>query len=126
MIEDVRQAAWDAVATAWRRRVGELEPMAEATNERNADDPSFRPRSGVDLMLEVVRDVWLREIDVRWREHLQAMEALRERVGLHAYGFGSPTKEYGDQALELFTEMMETIDSNVVSMLFRIQIDGEP
>jgi len=123
--ELIQERVWGAVEATWRKRCEALEPIAEAMNERNADDPNYKPREGLDLLLEVTRDVWLREIDVRWREHLQAMEHLREGISLRGYAQRDPKKEYAREGYDLFSAMMDTIKSNVASVLFRIQLDTE-
>jgi len=123
--ELVQENVWGAVEKAWQSRCQALEPIAQAMNERNAEDPNFKRRKGVDLMMEVTQDVWLREIDTRWREHLQAMEHLREGIGLRGYAQKDPKKEYQKEGYELFASMMDSIKANVVSVLFRVQLETE-
>ncbi|MEO8700906.1 MAG: preprotein translocase subunit SecA [Kofleriaceae bacterium] len=71
------------------------------------------------------RSFALEEIDQQWIEHLKTMDALREGIGLQGYGQKDPKKEYKKAGFSLFTEMMDRIQSNTVTKLFRVQIQKE-
>jgi len=76
-------------------------------------------------LMYFLRDFSLREIDEQWIEHLKTMDALREGIGLQGYGQKDPKKEYKKAGFSLFTEMMDRIQSNTVTKLFRVQIQRE-
>lgn len=78
------------------------------------------------LMREAERFFILQQIDTLWREHLQAMDALRESVGLRGYGQKDPLIEYKQEGYEMFLEMMIDIRRNVVYSLFQFQPEGKP
>jgi preprotein translocase subunit SecA len=67
----------------------------------------------------------LEEIDQQWIEHLKTMDALREGIGLQGYGQKDPKKEYKKAGFSLFTEMMDRIQQNVVTKVFRVRIQRE-
>ena len=73
------------------------------------------------LMRQAERFFILQQIDTLWREHLQAMDALRESVGLRGYGQKDPLIEYKQEGYETFLEMMIDIRRNVVYSLFQFQ-----
>jgi preprotein translocase subunit SecA len=73
------------------------------------------------LMRQAERFFILQQIDMLWREHLQAMDALRESVGLRGYGQKDPLIEYKQEGYEMFLEMMIDIRRNVVYSLFQFQ-----
>jgi len=73
------------------------------------------------LMRQAERFFILQRIDTLWREHLQAMDALRESVGLRGYGQKDPLIEYKSEGYELFLEMMIDIRRDVVYSLFQFQ-----
>ncbi len=73
------------------------------------------------LMRQAERFFILQQIDTLWREHLQAMDALRESVGLRGYGQQDPLIEYKSEGYEMFLEMMIAIRRNVVYSLFQFQ-----
>jgi preprotein translocase subunit SecA len=78
------------------------------------------------LMREAERFFILQQIDTLWREHLQAIEALRESIGLRGYGQKDPLIEYKQEGYEMFLEMMIDIRRNVVYSLFQFQPQGQP
>jgi preprotein translocase subunit SecA len=73
------------------------------------------------LMRQAERFFILQQIDNLWREHLQAMESLRESVGLRGYGQKDPLIEYKQEGYEMFLEMMTDIRRNVVYSMFQFQ-----
>jgi preprotein translocase subunit SecA len=78
----------------------------------------------VGLMRQAERFFILQQIDTLWREHLQAMDALRESIGLRGYGQKDPLIEYKQEGYEMFLEMMIDIRRNVVYSLFQFQPQG--
>ena len=73
------------------------------------------------LMRQAERFFILQQIDTLWREHLQAMDALRDSIGLRGYGQKDPLIEYKQEGYEMFLEMMIDIRRNVVYSLFQFQ-----
>ena len=78
------------------------------------------------LMRQAERFFILQQIDTLWREHLQAMDALRESIGLRGYGQQDPLIEYKQEGYEMFLEMMIDIRRNVVYSLFQFQPQPQP
>ena len=76
-------------------------------------------RSG--LMREAERFFILQQIDNLWREHLQAMDSLRESVGLRGYGQKDPLIEYKNEGYDMFLEMMTNMRRNVIYSMFMFQ-----
>jgi len=77
---------------------------------------------GADLMPMVERDVMLRTIDWQWMEYLTQMEHFREGIGLRAYGQRDPLVEYKNEAFEMFNELRERIEGNIVMAIYRVQV----
>ena len=71
-------------------------------------------------MREAERFFILQQIDTLWREHLQAMDALRESVGLRGYGQKDPLIEYKNEGYDMFLEMMTNMRRNEV--LFDVHV----
>lgn len=88
------------------------------------EDQIDQQRSG--LMREAERFFILQQIDTLWREHLQAMEALRESVGLRGYGQKDPLIEYKNEGYDMFLEMMTQMRRNVIYSMFMFQPRVEP
>ena len=80
---------------------------------------------GADLMRGVEKQVMLRQLDFHWKEHLAAMDHLRQGVGLRSYAQKNPKQEYKREGFEMFGEMIEQVKHDSVSILSRIRIQGE-
>ena len=122
----LQEAVWKAAEAQFESRRRLLDPLAEEMNQRHLDeDPNYKSKTGDDLFFEIARDLYLREIDTRWREHLQNMEHLREGIGLRGYAQKDPKKEYQREGYDLFARMVGTIKSNVVNQVLRVVVDNE-
>lgn len=80
---------------------------------------------GPELMRGVEKQVMLRQLDFHWKEHLAAMDHLRQGIGLRSYAQKNPKQEYKREAFEMFGEMIEQVKHDSVSILSRIRIQGE-
>ncbi len=81
--------------------------------------------NGVENMRYLERIVLLQMIDTHWKEHLLAMDHLKEGIGLRGYGQKNPLNEYKKEGFEMFVGLMRTIKSQTLSNLFRIQVVRE-
>jgi len=77
------------------------------------------------LYLRVFRNFFLQDIDNQWLEHLQAMEGLRDGIGLRGYGQRDPKKEYQKEGFHFFLELMQNIKGGVVQKMFHFVIERE-
>ncbi len=77
---------------------------------------------GPQVMPMVERSVMLQVIDWQWMEYLTQMEHFREGIGLRAYGQRDPLVEYKNEAFEMFNELRERIESNIVMAIYRVQV----
>ncbi|NLL53065.1 MAG: preprotein translocase subunit SecA [Peptococcaceae bacterium] len=75
---------------------------------------------GSELMREIERAVVLQVVDTRWKDHLDAMDSLREGIGLRAYGQRDPLIEYRNEAFDMFQGMIEAIQEDVVTYIMRV------
>ncbi len=81
---------------------------------------------GSDLVTRNERYYMLEKIDENWRHHLNATDELREGIGLRGYGQKDPLLEYKREAYDLFVKMIDRIDREVVSSLFKaLDVGGE-
>jgi preprotein translocase subunit SecA len=93
------------------------EQMRNAYDLKESQVEEARP----GLMREAERFFILQQIDTLWREHLQAMDALRESVGLRGYGQKDPLIEYKNEGYDMFLEMMTQMRRNVIYSMFMFQ-----
>jgi preprotein translocase subunit SecA len=77
------------------------------------------------LMHRLEKDLYLRQIDELWKNHLQVMGQLRQGIGLRGYGQRDPKKEYAKEGFRLFLELLVTVKSNLMGQLFRVQVQSE-
>ena len=75
---------------------------------------------GADTFREVERVILLRNVDTNWMEHLDAMDDIKDSVGLNGYAQRSPIVEYRLQGADLFDNMVDTIRENTVKMLLTV------
>jgi preprotein translocase subunit SecA len=81
---------------------------------------------GSETLREIERVVLLRVVDEKWMEHLDAMDDLREGIGLRAYGQKDPLVEYKRESYEMFQQMIAAIQEEVVRFVFRVKVVQEP
>jgi preprotein translocase subunit SecA len=74
------------------------------------------------LMRRLERIIMLRVLDAAWQDHLEAMDHLKEGIGLRAYGQRNPLIEYQKEGYNLFLEMGENVKGEVLAQLFRVQL----
>jgi len=76
---------------------------------------------GTDLLRHLERMVFLQIVDAKWKDHLYAMDSLREGIGLRAYGQRDPLIEYKREAFIMFSQMIAGIEEEAVDVLFKLQ-----
>ncbi|MBD3670523.1 MAG: preprotein translocase subunit SecA [Gammaproteobacteria bacterium] len=80
---------------------------------------------GEDVMRRVEKDVMLQVLDNAWKEHLAAMDYLRQGIHLRGYAQKNPAQEYKREAFLLFSDLLERIKSETITILSRVQIRAE-
>jgi preprotein translocase subunit SecA len=77
---------------------------------------------GAESMRELERYIMLKVVDQKWMDHIDAMDQLREGIGLRAYGQRDPVIEYKMEGYEMFQEMIRNIQEDTLRYLFRLQM----
>ena len=80
---------------------------------------------GEKPMREIEKAVMLQQLDMQWREHLAAMDHLRQGIHLRGYAQKNPKQEYKRESFEMFSFMMDQLKFNVISILSRARFRGE-
>jgi preprotein translocase subunit SecA len=93
------------------------EQLRNAYDIKESEVEMLRP----GLMREAERFFILQQIDTLWRDHLQAMDALREAVGFRGYGQKDPLIEYKNEGYEMFLQLMIQLRRNVIYSMFMFQ-----
>lgn len=98
--------------------------MAFVNAVREKKESELR-EAGVD-MREVERVMLLRSVDEHWMDHIDAMDQLRQGIGLRAYGQSDPINAYTGEGFEMFDTMTEEIREQAVRNLFRVSVRRAP
>jgi preprotein translocase subunit SecA len=81
--------------------------------------------AGNENMRQFERSMLLQSLDSHWREHLAAMDHLRQGIHLRGYAAKNPKQEYKREAFELFERMLETIAHEITQVTMTVQIRSE-
>jgi preprotein translocase subunit SecA len=80
---------------------------------------------GPETMRRFERDLMLQILDSHWKDHLAAMDYLRQGINLRSYAQKNPKQEYKREAFAMFEQMLEQIKHDVVSFLAKVQVRSE-
>jgi preprotein translocase subunit SecA len=80
---------------------------------------------GAPMLRYLEKVIMLQAIDHHWKDHLLAIDQLKEGIGLRGYGQKDPLIEYQKEAYQMFLEMLDRIKSDTIEKLFAIQIAKE-
>jgi preprotein translocase subunit SecA len=134
---------WDAggVGTAVERDFGlKLDVRAWLESDQALDELGLRKRVvdeianayeqkvttyGVPFMRHVEKAIMLQQLDVHWREHLAAMDYMRQGIHLRGYAQKNPKQEYKREAFELFSAMLDRIKFDTVTILSKLQVRSQ-
>ena len=78
-----------------------------------------------ELAVRLEKEITLMILDRHWKEHLAAMDYLRQGIGLRGYAQKNPVQEYKRESFEMFTTMLDSINYEVIQALTRVQIRSE-
>ncbi|OYY79871.1 MAG: preprotein translocase subunit SecA, partial [Methylophilales bacterium 16-45-9] len=78
-----------------------------------------------DILRQFERSVMLQSVDNHWREHLAALDHLRQGIHLRSYAQKNPKQEYKREAFELFEGLLNTIKSEVTKVTMLVQVKTE-
>jgi preprotein translocase subunit SecA len=81
--------------------------------------------AGASVMRQFEKAVMLQTLDTQWREHLAAMDYLRQGIHLRGYAQKNPKQEYKREAFELFVDMLDRINYEVISTLSKFEVRAE-
>ena len=80
---------------------------------------------GEPVMRSIEKQVMLQQLDLHWREHLAAMDYLRQGIGWRSLAGRKPEQEYKREAFDLFSNMLDRIKHDSISLLSRIQVRSQ-
>ncbi|MGZ5715483.1 MAG: preprotein translocase subunit SecA, partial [Caldimonas sp.] len=118
--------------TVWL--AAEVEKSAEITDDdivdkvKKAADEAFQAkvdRVGLEQFTPFMRMILLQSIDQHWREHLAALDYLRQGIHLRGYAQKNPKQEYKREAFELFSQLLDVVKMDVTRVLMTVRIQSE-
>jgi len=80
---------------------------------------------GAEVLRQFEKAVMLQSLDSHWKEHLAAMDHLRQGIHLRGYAQKNPKQEFKRESFELFTELLDTLKYDVIGILSKVQIKAE-
>ena len=79
---------------------------------------------GAEMLRQFEKAVMLQTLDTQWKEHLAAMDYLRQGIHLRGYAQKNPKQEYKREAFEMFSRLLDSIKREVVGIIAKIQVRG--
>ena len=80
---------------------------------------------GAQVLRQFEKAVMLQTLDGLWKEHLAAMDHLRQGIHLRGYAQKNPKQEYKRESFELFQQLLETLKNDVISVLSKVQVQAQ-
>src|SRR5690606_40916083 len=87
--------------------------------------PTRRSSDLASVLRQFEKAVMLQVLDNHWKEHLAAMDYLRQGIHLRGYAQKNPKQEFKREAFEMFSEMLENLKREVISVLSRVQVRAQ-
>ncbi|HEY5971185.1 MAG TPA: SEC-C metal-binding domain-containing protein, partial [Pseudoxanthomonas sp.] len=112
----------------WPQEAEELDAEAISRRVQEAMIAHFDEKEaqlGPETMRSLEKHIMLTVLDKSWKEHLARMDYLRQGIHLRGYAQKQPKQEYKKEAFELFSEMLESVKREVVTILSRVRIRSE-
>jgi preprotein translocase subunit SecA len=129
LAEDIKRVAnLDLPIEPWGREEGIDERHLRERIEQAVDTmmATKAANMGPELMRFIEKSLLIQTLDAVWKEHLYALDHLRQGIGLRAYGQRDPLNEYKSEAFALFNAMLDELKERVTSMLARVELAPEP
>jgi preprotein translocase subunit SecA len=113
----------------WGREEGIDETHLRERIQRAVDEMMAAKAAnlGPDLMRFIEKSLLIQTLDAVWKEHLYALDHLRQGIGLRAYGQRDPLNEYKSEAFALFNTLLDELKERITTLLARVEIapDGQ-
>jgi preprotein translocase subunit SecA len=90
-----------------------------------ADYEKKEQEAGPEVLRHFEKAIMLQILDQLWKEHLAAMDYLRQGIHLRGYAQKNPKQEYKREAFEMFTDLLERIKREVIGVISKVQVTAE-
>lgn len=112
----------DGVDTSNYPNMDSMEVRDELKAKAHARYAEKEEEIGPEIFHDFERNILLRNVDTNWMDHLDAMDQMRQGIGLRAYGQHKPIDEYRNESYDMFNEMTYNIQYITIRMLFAVTI----
>jgi len=99
-IDELRETLWKAIETRYEEK---------------------EARHAPEVMRSFERAIMLHAVDTAWKDHLLALDHLKEGIGLRGYGQRDPLQEYKKESFDLFEMMRDRVENDIIQKLFRFE-----
>lgn len=102
------------------------ESLRERIHEKITESYEEKEKQvGAGVLRHFEKAIMLQTLDGHWKEHLAAMDHLRQGIHLRGYAQKNPKQEYKRESFDLFSDMLETLKTDVISILSKVQVRAE-
>ena len=112
-IEEIKEKLYQEVKEYYEGKIQEAKDLTAETG------------IAIDFA-EIERVIMLRVLDAKWTEHIDAMDQLKRGIGLKAYGNQDPVTAYKKTGFEMFDEMSEKMQEEIVALLVHVNVERAP
>jgi preprotein translocase subunit SecA len=112
-----------------RLKKWDIDEIKEKLNEAMRTHYEKRRAEAAELKApfdEIERTILLKVVDMKWMDHIDAMDVLRRGIGLRAYGNHDPVTAYKKEGFQMFEDMIERIREHTVQIMMRINFEAAP
>ena len=102
--------------------LGETELREEIVERVKRDYDAKIESVGSEVVRELEKGVMLRQLDMHWKEHIGALDHLRQGIHLRGYAQKNPKQEYKREAFEMFSDTLDRVKHDTISILSKVQI----
>jgi len=123
-----RELRLDLALDRWLKDDSALDEAGLRSRIQEASHARYAQKTeqlGSDTMRHLEKAIMLQVLDLQWKDHLAAMDHLRQGIQLRGYAQKSPQQEYKREAFELFSHMLDHIKHEVISTIAQVEIQDE-
>ncbi|MFO0727042.1 MAG: preprotein translocase subunit SecA [Myxococcota bacterium] len=123
-VDELEERIFTALEQRWQKKTAEIDERFAVVDERLLMKEALPVTAKITepVWRYLLRQIYLRQIDTHWREHLTQMDHLKEGIHLRGYGQRDPKLEYKREGFLLYESMIREIDHNVVEAMFHVEI----
>ncbi len=124
----IRELRLELPIDRWLKEDSGLDEGALRARIQEQAQNSYKQKTeqlGAETMRHLEKAIMLQVLDLQWKDHLAAMDHLRQGIGLRSYAQKSPQQEYKREAFELFSQMLDRIKHEVITTIAQVDIQDE-